>query len=904
MKKIFLFLTVLLACINAYSAAGYSFTEAPENNQLYPRNSSNKATVTFKGDIYYNKYATGKIEIYRKDKGDVGYSKISTLTVFNNFNSTYEIDAGLHEYKFMIKFTNKLSIPIHETIASSVVCGDVYVITGQSNALATIYEEAPQFDLDYTSPYSKSYGICGYYATSSDTWGRSTSNATKYSNDANKHFVGAWGLYLQYKIAEEYGMPTCVINGAVGGTSIDLHLKGNNVLYEYLYSRLSGAKLLNSVKAVLWYQGESDASAELPQNRTCTLYDEKFSKLYKSWEEDYHSPMIYAVQIHTNWDTGGIYIREKQRQFLSLYKKIRVTSSLNMKPWQYYNPSKDKMHFNSDNYKMLGEELGDMIGYDFYNTGVLNLPPNIIKAYYSGNTLKLQFDQYLSDEDLNDIKNEFYFNETVAINGISVSGKTLSLNLSNSNSTTVGYVGEWGSNYKYLKGTNGMAAYSFYNITIGADPAIGSVPYSNTKHWRHFIPCYSMPANVSSDIVMSADGKIVFYKTLDGDINAIYFNGTAWIHSDLNDCIQNGEVAGDLTISSSNTVFYRTKNNAIRCIYYNNSDNRWYWSALNDCAPAQTVGGDLAADSQGRVFYRTINNGINMIYYSNGRWLRSNLNNCVQNNKVAGDLVTSSNKCFYRTTDNTINCVYLYYGIWNWSGLNDCTPNRKVKGELKVNSLGKVFYQTTDNTINCIYWNNNKWNWSGLNDQTCANVNNICIDNNNEVYYTTSDSYQINSIFYNSQTSSWEKSFLENNVPNNAAGAIASKNNKTVFYKGGDNKIHAIKYDYLYNSLKSDNNETVSAESLENDTMNDYKIFPNPVSEVVTITFDDQQLDTNGMLEIEIIGLSGKALITERVNYSSSGQYTLDMGSIPSGIYVLKLNCNGQNLDSKQIMKQ
>ena len=132
---------------------------------------------------------------------------------------TVKLKPGLIKYK--VEFGTKTGGA--ETVlhtATNLVCGDAYLIDGQSNALATDTGEESPPD---TSEWIRSYGSPdgdGSRGAPARTCGATRSGRP---DEGEKAELGYWGMELAKRLVESQKMPICIINGAVGGTRIDQH---------------------------------------------------------------------------------------------------------------------------------------------------------------------------------------------------------------------------------------------------------------------------------------------------------------------------------------------------------------------------------------------------------------------------------------------------------------------------------------------------------------------------------------------------------------------------------------------------------------------------------------------------------------------------------------------------------
>jgi len=159
---------MLYICAIAYE--GHTLNITPSSNQLYPLDANNTAIVTISGTLTNNNYVSdAQIKVWRKKSTENLYLNISNYSItspaFNNtssFTFNITIDAGLQEYKFEIYYKyNQGQSNLTTLIAENVVCGDAYIIEGQSNAVACGIDKdeaiRAKFDYENFSQFSKTY---------------------------------------------------------------------------------------------------------------------------------------------------------------------------------------------------------------------------------------------------------------------------------------------------------------------------------------------------------------------------------------------------------------------------------------------------------------------------------------------------------------------------------------------------------------------------------------------------------------------------------------------------------------------------------------------------------------------------------------------------------------------------
>jgi hypothetical protein len=218
-------------------------------------------------------------------------------------------------------------------------------------------------------------------------------------------------MRLSQLILEKYKIPICIINGGVGGTTIeqnqrnDLNPLDPTNIYNSINYRVEKSGLRKFVKAIFWYQGESNSS---------TGYYLGMKALYQDWQVDYSSlKKIYIMQIHHGCSSDGSAVREVQRTIKDSLPNIEVLSPHGV-------PFHDGCHYALAGYIILADRIFGVVERDFYNSidTVSISSPNIKKAFYttdSHNEIKLIFSPqrnglYLQADTLNQsIKDYFYF---------------------------------------------------------------------------------------------------------------------------------------------------------------------------------------------------------------------------------------------------------------------------------------------------------------------------------------------------------------------------------------------------------------------------------------------------------------------------------------------------------------
>jgi hypothetical protein len=350
------FVFVNLMTINAQS--DFQINHFPQDMQLFPRNvTTNKGSYTIDGTIPKGSIITlVKVRIFRGDA--LTDEKSQLINAANNavpFSLTFDIKAELTEYRIELRKTVAGKDSLVKK-ADKLVAGDVFLVNGQSNNIGSIE------DNDY-STFMRSY-------TTQFGW-----NDIKYTQPSK------WAPRMAKMIIDQQKIPVALFNESYGGVRQSFFLKGNATLSENNYistlKRLEAAEVKNNVRAILWWQGESDGW-ETPAE----TFKQQFKQLHSDWMKDYNNPQCYVFQIRYRACTHiSPLIMEAQRQLaseLSNLENISTTSA----------SISDGCHFSYKNgYDSLGNRLYRLISAKNYGTSAAyTRSPDIERAWFANKT--------------------------------------------------------------------------------------------------------------------------------------------------------------------------------------------------------------------------------------------------------------------------------------------------------------------------------------------------------------------------------------------------------------------------------------------------------------------------------------------------------------------------------------
>ena len=355
-----------------------------------------------KGAFLPRSKATGKHELELNLAKAGGLEKVETI-VFDETNKkevsrqsaqlcgagpqkwTVSLPAGLRSYRLSVRGSDGSKISSLGT-TSDIVVGDAIFISGQSNAVA-LRKNGAASAAGYASPFVRSFGTLTANAsiTKADTaWHRANGDAK-----GGPGGVGQWGLVLGKLLSQQQGVAIAVLNGGEGGANVGFFQRkdsnpgdlGTN--YGRLLYRAKRAGLQNSVRAFVFYQGESDLLA-YGWGSHAAQQRKGFTNLRNDWRQDFPSlERIYITQIHygcgssISKDPGHQAHRNVQR-LLALEDAKTGLMVMNGISGQH----SDKCHFLfKEGYRRLGERYANLLARDLYGKSLNDVEPvNVSKA--------------------------------------------------------------------------------------------------------------------------------------------------------------------------------------------------------------------------------------------------------------------------------------------------------------------------------------------------------------------------------------------------------------------------------------------------------------------------------------------------------------------------------------------
>ncbi|MEI6673920.1 MAG: DUF2341 domain-containing protein [Verrucomicrobiota bacterium] len=439
--------------------------EKPEDGQFYARDDNNEGTLHYNGTLDQPADSVF-LRVYADDK--LLKTQTAKISADKSYAFMVKLKPGLIKYKVEFGTKTGATEPVTQTV-SNLVCGDAFLIDGQSNALATdTGEKSPPVTNEWIRSYGKAEG--DPKGPRKNLWCNPVWKAQKGENAE----LGFWGMELAKRLVASQKMPIFIINGAAGGTRIDQHQRNEadptdlKTIYGRILWRVEHAHLTHGIRAVLWHQGENNQGMAGPTG-DCDWksYQPYFVDMAAAWKQDF--PNIQHYYIFQIWPGAcsmgdGNMIREMQRTLPRMYSNMDVMPTLGIRP-------PGTCHYPLAGWAEFATLMQPLIERDTYGKKVAEsiTAPNLKKATYASatmDTITLEFDQPVIWLDA--LASQFCLDgERAQIASGAVSGNVLTLKLkAPSAATKITYPGpNWNQN-DLIFGANGITALTFCDVPL------------------------------------------------------------------------------------------------------------------------------------------------------------------------------------------------------------------------------------------------------------------------------------------------------------------------------------------------------------------------------------------------------------------------------------------------------
>ena len=377
-----------------------------------------------------------------------------------SFSVPVTIDAGLYLYDVAVEWDDGTGWWRPHTVVEDVVCGDVFLIDGQSNAVALDYHSENSADLERNT-FVRSYGGSVRDGTVVDD--RSFDEAV--AEDGYTHAaIGQWGLQLANAVKDARELPILVINGAYGGTRVDQHQRNDgdgddvNTIYGRLLWRAHEAGVADAVRAIFWHQGESDGAQAYETHLAL------WTAMYDDWLEDYPNVEgIYAFQVRAGCGTPtwNRNIHRELPDLLPLVIGHMSTTGVD---------GHDGCHFYSQTYVEWGERMARLVNRDLYGTvydGNIEAPDPENATWLTSTQLEIDYGATGGGLFLQSGAAAYFsLSDGSTISDVSVVGNTVVLTTAAPSSATWVSLVDTAGDIPWLVNDLGIGSFAYYQFPV------------------------------------------------------------------------------------------------------------------------------------------------------------------------------------------------------------------------------------------------------------------------------------------------------------------------------------------------------------------------------------------------------------------------------------------------------
>ncbi|MFI1063830.1 FG-GAP-like repeat-containing protein [Streptomyces spororaveus] len=519
------------------AGSGVQLTEAPRDHQLFPRDlATNNAAVTIAGSVTQAGATSMRLDIAR-DGASLSSSSVPVSGAGSTFTFAPRIPASLNSYSFSLYSVSGSTATLQSTW-NDIVAGDVFIVSGQSNAAARQHFPSNPGNPSDTSnsssadrsPWVRTFGSSTSdpaSATQDDTWQVAEGDSYQVSGA-----IGQYGLRLGRQEVNTYGIPIAILQGGHEGRPVSFFQRNDanpadaGTNYGRLLGRARRAGVQSQVRGIFWYQGESD-------NNNVASQTSGFKSLLADWKTDFTGvEHVYAHQIRngcldaTGAPQNSYEEREAQRQYAAL-PGVTVLSTTGIS-----GQGPDNCHYYYvGGYRDLADRDFLSMARDYYGgSAAASTAPDAQKAWFSKAdhteiTIALRNGADALVAGCGPATNFVINGSPVSVVSMAVRAGYIHLRLTGpaTGATGVSYVGHDGAG-PWITNSNGIGLLAFYNLPFSTDQA-GAFP----------APLANCPAPVPAPVMA---------RTVGGDFNGDGKQDIAGIDANSNLKLYTGDGAG------------------------------------------------------------------------------------------------------------------------------------------------------------------------------------------------------------------------------------------------------------------------------------------------------------------------------------------------------------------------
>ncbi len=444
-RRILLFSLLL---VSGFSAFGQfiTYSKQPQQAQLLQRNlATNRATVQLTGTVPSWANWT-KIELRASNEQGALPTVAQNLTFVAGaaaFNFSLDIQAVRSNHTLQIfGFNAQTQAWVADKKFERLLAGDIFVINGQSNAVALSSPDLIDID-EYTRGWFPTYG-----------WGT-----------LNLSYPGRWGARIAARIADDLNVPAAIFNGANGALKVsDLLPRPADATanYSMLLKTMDDAGTGRRARAAFFFQGEADA-----WETSIADYKSQFLQLKNAWKADFGIEKAYIFQMrYQSCTSTRPLVLEAQRQAAAENADVSIMSTT--------NAEHDGCHFYENNaYRVLADRMFELVGNEIYGQNFADAASPDVDSVFQINstTLEVKMKNATALQIIGTPWADWKIEgpTPVSVSSGSVSGARIRLNLAAplpATATGLSYLNHTGPANHHLANQKGVGILAFFDSKI------------------------------------------------------------------------------------------------------------------------------------------------------------------------------------------------------------------------------------------------------------------------------------------------------------------------------------------------------------------------------------------------------------------------------------------------------
>jgi len=382
--------------MSAQDEVGVVIERGARDWQIFQQDREEQAAVELAGrwslDVPFKK-AVVLVRVLNEETFDVVASTLDRSTATTRENGTWSAklklpQGGLYRIETILQVDGgPVEWGRRGDIVHHVGVGDVWVITGQSNAAG--YGKSPVADGPELGVHM--FHADGSWKLATHPLGDSTGSLYTPNREGANASHSPW-LCFAKKLRKQLGYPIGLIPASLGGSPVAMwDRKADGVLFENMLAYIEDAGC-ETVRGAVWYQGESDV--EVAERK---VYRKRFGNFVRDLRRCMKNgslPVITAqlnryvgepeaAECHRNWEE----MRELQRQIAGEMSAVFIISLFDAM-------LSDGIHNGSHGNLLIGDRMANVALGAVYDRGVSWEHPNCVGAKKVGKrSIDLRFEK-------------------------------------------------------------------------------------------------------------------------------------------------------------------------------------------------------------------------------------------------------------------------------------------------------------------------------------------------------------------------------------------------------------------------------------------------------------------------------------------------------------------------------